>query len=259
MEALKEHKWIVSRGKRLSAMVHTPATPAAGGPVVIFCHGFTGDKVGANQLMLNLAKTVSASGLRAVRFDFAGSGDSEGVFAADTTVAGWRQDLASVLAWVRGEYPGAPLFLVGHSLGGLVVLCETEPAIAGRVAVAPVVYPQANFADTILGRELWDKALSGERVANFYGKGFALDSGFVADLVASDYQPLAAAAAYDAPLLIVHGTADVAVPLAGSRELHAGYRGPKELALLEGADHVFIGRHEELGAVIAKWLNAKLP
>lgn len=254
---MKEHKWITSRGKRLSAMVHTPAAPAAGSPVAVFCHGFTGDKVGANQLMLNLATAVAGAGLRAVRFDFAGSGDSEGVFAADTTVAGWREDLASALAWARGEFPGAPLFLVGHSLGGLVVLCETDPEVAGRVAVAPVVYPLANFADTILGRELWTKALQGERIANFYGKGFALDSGFVADLVAADYQPLAAAGAYDAPLLIIHGTADVAVPLAGSRELYAGYRGPKEMALLE-ADHVFTGRHQELGAVIVKWLGEQL-
>lgn len=254
---MKEHRWIESRGKRLSAMVHTPASPAVGGPVVIFCHGFTGDKVGANQLMLNLAKAVEAAGMTAVRFDFAGSGDSEGVFAADTTVAGWRRDLASVLAWARNEYPGGPLFLVGHSLGGLIVLCETDSKVTGRVAVAPVVYPLANFADTIIGRELWAKALKGEQVANFYGKGFALDSGFVADLVAADYKPLAAAAAYDAPLLVVHGTADAAVPLAGSQELYAGYGGPKELALLE-ADHVFIGRHEELGAVIVKWLSKQV-
>lgn len=251
---MKRHEWIESRGKRLSAMVHTPPAMAAGTPVVVFCHGFTGDKVGANQLMLNLAKALEAAGLAAVRFDFAGSGDSEGLFAADTTVAGWRQDLAAVIAWVRRQFAGAPLYVLGHSLGGLVALCETDPAVAGRVALAPVMHPLANFADIILGPENWAKALKGERIANFYNKGFALEAGFVADLVAAGYDPLAATQKYAAPLIVVHGTADLAVPLAGSRELTDAYRGPKELALL-ACDHVFTGCHEELGAVVVGWLK----
>ena len=73
---MKRHEWIVGKGKKLSAMIHTPALSEAGAPVVVFCHGFTGDKVGANQLMLNLAKAMEVANLAAVRFDFTGSGDS---------------------------------------------------------------------------------------------------------------------------------------------------------------------------------------
>lgn len=253
---MRDHEWISSRGKRLSAMVHTPDTPAAGGPVAVFCHGFTGDKVGANQLMLNLAKALEAAGIAVVRFDFAGSGDSEGVFAADTTIAGWRQDLANVLGWVGRRFAARPVYLLGHSLGGLVALTNTDRAVAGRVALAPVVYPEENFRATILGPELWAKAVKGETVANFYGKGFSLDGGFVRDLLAVDYDPLAAAAAYDAPLLIVHGANDAAVPMAGSEELYDGYGGPKKLAVID-ADHVFTGRHGELGALVASWLKER--
>ncbi|HWQ61533.1 MAG TPA: alpha/beta fold hydrolase [Negativicutes bacterium] len=251
---MKDHTWIPSRGKRLSAMIHTPATSAADAPVVIFCHGFTGDKVGANQLMRNLAQIVEGAGLYAVRFDFAGSGDSEGTFAADTTVAGWQEDLRSVAAWVELRFPGRPVYLLGHSLGGLVVLTATDRPVAGRIAVAPVIHPVENFAVTILGPELWAKSVQGERVANFYGKGFALDSDFTRDLLAAGYDPLAAAAAFTDPLLIVHGTADVAVPFTGSEELRAACAAPAEFAVLD-ADHVFIGRHEELGAVIVAWLR----
>ena len=180
-----------------------------------------------------------------------------GVFAVDTTVAGWREDLSVVIAWVRQEFAGSPLYLLGHSLGGLVVLCETDPKVVGRVVLAPVVWPLANFSDIILGPELWAKALKGERVANFYGKGFALEPSFVADLVATDYKPLAAVNKYGAPLLVVHGTADVAVSLAGSQELYAAYAGPKELALL-ASDHVFTGYHEKLGTVVVEWLNKQI-
>lgn len=248
---MKDHVWISSRGRRLSAMVHTP-----GSPVAVFCHGFTGDKVGANQLMLNLAKALEAAGITVVRFDFAGSGDSEGVFAADTTIAGWQQDLANVLDWVGRRFAARPVYLLGHSLGGLVVLTNTDQVVAARVALAPVIYPEENFRSTILGPELWAKAVRGETVANFYGKGFSLDGGFVRDLLAARYDPPAAAAAYAAPLLIVHGTADVAVPIAGSEALYDGYGGSKELAVID-ADHVFTGRHEELGSLVVRWLEKR--
>ncbi len=251
---MRDLGWIPSRGKNLSAMIHTPAAAAAGAPVVIFCYGFTGDKVGANQLMRNLAQSVEDAGLYAVRFDFAGSGDSEGTFAADTTVAGWQEDLRSVAAWVRRHFPDRPVYLLGHSLGGLVVLTADDRAIAGRIAVAPVVRPIENFAATILGPELWAKAVKGERIANFYGKGFVLDGGFARDLLAAGYDPLAAAASFAAPLLVIHGTADAAVPFAGSEELRAACAAPVEFAVLD-ADHVFAGRHGELGAVVVAWLR----
>lgn len=251
---MRDHTWIPSRGKRLSAMIHTPEAATADAPVVIFCHGFTGDKVGANQLMRNLAQSVEDAGFCAVRFDFAGSGDSEGTFAADTTVAGWQEDLRSVAAWVGQRFPGRPVYLLGHSLGGLVVLTAGEGGLAGRIAVAPVVHPVENFAATILGPELWAKAARGERVANFYGKGFALDGGFTRDLLAAGYDPLAAASSFTVPLLVVHGTADIAVPFAGSEELRAASAAPTEFAVLD-ADHVFIGQHDELSAVIVAWLR----
>ncbi len=250
---MKEHTWIPSRGKRLSVMIHSP-DGAAAAPVVVLCHGFTGDKVGANQLMRNLAQTFEAAGFCAVRFDFAGSGDSEGTFAADTTVAGWQQDLRSVAAWVGKNLPGRPVYLLGHSLGGLIVLTAGESGVAGRIAIAPVVHAVENFV-TILGSELWAKAVRGETIANFYGKGFTLDAGFTSDLQAGGYDPLGAAKAFTAPLLIVHGTADAAVPFAGSEELYAACAAPKELAVLDAADHVFIGRHHELGATIVNWLQ----
>ena len=74
---MKEHIWIPSRGLRLSAMLHQPAEVRRDTPLIICCHGFTGDKVGANQLTLNLTKKLAQAGYNALRFDFLGSGDSE--------------------------------------------------------------------------------------------------------------------------------------------------------------------------------------
>ena len=257
---MKEHYWVPGRAGRLSIIAHHPEPFREASPVVVFCHGFTGDKVGANQLMLNLAKTLEHAGISAVRFDFAGSGESEGEFARDTLVSGWREDLRRVLAWVKkqDDFSASPLFLAGHSLGGLIVLCHDDawPPVAGRIALAPVVHAAENFRDTILGPELWAQAVAGQTIANFYNKGFSLGPGFVAELLTNAFDPLAVAERQTSPLLLIHGDADAAVPLRGSKELFHRYHGPKEFRVLEQTDHVFAGRHDLVGRIIADWVAA---
>lgn len=256
---MKSHQWINSRGKRLSAMIQRP-DGLENTPVVIFCHGFTGDKVGGfNQLLLQLAKAMEAVGITTVRFDFAGSGDSEGEFAEDTMVSGWKEDLRNVISWAKNqpEYITSPVYLLGHSLGGCIVLLngEDELPVAGRIVLAPVIYPVDNFRDIILGPVLWEESLSGKTISNFYGKGFSLEKQFVHDLVEYSYFPLQAVRSYSTPLLIIHGTNDAAVPLKGSEDLHQVYGGEKELVLIEDADHVFTGHINTLQLTIVDWLR----
>ncbi len=121
---MKDYAWIPSRNQRLSAMVHLPESFSEGTPLVVCCHGFTGDKVGYNQLTLNLAKSLEKLAYGVLRFDYLGSGDSDGDFATDTFVAGWQEDLTNVLSWVKAQpkLNASPIVLYGHSLGGLVVL-----------------------------------------------------------------------------------------------------------------------------------------
>lgn len=254
-----EHFWIDGGRYQLSAMLHSSAATSGTTPLVVCCHGFTGDKVGTNQLMLHLARIITAAGFTTLRFDFAGSGESEGDFAADTTVQGWRDDLRHVLAWVK-EQPdlaAAPLYLLGHSLGGLVVLCHQGDDVAGRVALAPVIRPRENFRDIIFGPALWQDAVRGRRIANFAGRGFSLDPGFVRDLQENRHDPLDAVRRYHTPLLIVHGAQDAVVPPADSAALYSAYEGEKERRVIE-ADHVFTGQHEAVGSLVTAWLTRQV-
>ena len=258
---MKEHVWIASRGVRLSAMLHKREWVGKGMPVVLCCHGFTGDKIGASQLMLHLAGAIEASGFSALRFDFSGSGESEGSFAEQTTIAGWRTDLVNVVAWVRqqADFGNSPLYLLGHSMGGLIALLYEDHIglIAGRIVLAPVVAPLENFRDILIGAELWSRSLAGETVANFFNKGFSLGPEFAADLLQHRYAPLAVAQSLQTPLLIVHGSADAVVPFSGSEQLFATYLGTRELQVMEGADHLFTGRHPELHQRVVGWLTRK--
>ena len=255
---MKEHIWIPSRGKRLSAMLHLPAFLTPDTPLIVCCHGFTGDKIGANQLTLNLAKELVKAGYGALRFDFLGSGDSEGEFATDTFVAGWQEDLNNVMGWIKQQpqFCTTPVLLYGHSLGGLIVLTHQAITadVAGRIVFAPVVNPVANFRDIILGPELWKKSLAGEIIANFFAKGFTLHPQFVKDLVEQDYDPIGDAKKLTTPLLIIHGLEDLAVPISGSEALYQKYAGPK---LLDKPilDHVATGNIDVLPQLIKAWLD----
>jgi alpha-beta hydrolase superfamily lysophospholipase len=250
------------QGKRLSAMLHLPDEPKKDTPIVICCHGFTGDKIGANQLTVNLAKTLESAGYIVLRYDFLGSGDSDGDFSSDTVVSGWKEDLFAVLLWVKRQprFLDSPIILYGHSLGGLVVLTHStlEQDIAGRIVFVPVIHPISNFRDIILGPDLWSKSLSGETIANFFAKGFKLEAQFVKELVEREYDPIGAAAKLATPLLIIHGLNDVAVPIQGSTELYQKYNGPKFFQK-PNIDHVATGNCEVISQMALEWLSTEFP
>jgi alpha-beta hydrolase superfamily lysophospholipase len=256
---VKDHVWIESRGKRLSAMVHQPQG-VSNPPVVIVCHGFTGEKVGGNQFNLHVANGIEAAGFAVVRFEYAGSGESEGEFAVDTTITGWKSDLREVVHWVKKQpaLQKGPLFLLGHSLGGCVVLLheDTDHLISGRIALAPVIHPEENFREIILGPQMWAASLAGETISHFFGKGYFLQPNFVRDIARQNHSPLQVGQTYADPVLLIHGTEDPAVPAEGSRQFYQEYNGPKELFLIEGADHSFSRHMAELREKIVEWLRS---
>ncbi len=259
---MKDHVWIASRNQRLSAMIHLPEPFHDTTPIVVCCHGFTGDKIGYNQLTVNLAKAIEKAGYGVVRFDYLGSGDSDGDFANDTSVAGWKEDLNSVLTWIKSQprFSANPLLLYGHSLGGLVVLTHEDDRqeIAARLVFAPVTSPISNFQEIIFGPALWQQAVSGEPISHFYGKGFKLNSQFVADLISNDYNPRQVMAQVTTPLFMVHGSLDAVVPLQGSKNFFQTYRGEKEFKELQ-LEHSAENNQEALQAVILEWLAAQFP
>ncbi|RNB84600.1 alpha/beta fold hydrolase [Brevibacillus fluminis] len=255
---MKEHVWIESRGKRLSAMLHQPDQRETTA-IVIMCHGFTGEKVGGGQRYLQLANAMEGAGFAVIRFEYAGSGESEGTFAEDTSVSGWKEDVHNVIEWTVGQpaYCESSIFLLGHSLGGCISLTyeDTEKRIAGRIALAPEVEPAVNYRERIIGPELWEKSLAGETISHFYGSSYTLQPQLVQDLAAKKHTALTACHSYDCPLLLVHGTADTAIPYASTQQLAETYQGPVQLELIEDADHGFSRHLDVVKELLIEWLH----
>ena len=88
--------------------------------------------------------------------------------------------------------------------------------------------------------------------------GCVLAQAYLDDLRAID-SLVAQAAQITVPWLFVHGTQDELVPIADTYDAYARARAPKQLTVLEGADHVFEpGLTEQMVETATSWCAAHL-
>lgn len=86
---------------------------------VLFCHGFTGHRIGPSYLFVTIARHLAAQGIHALTFDFTGCGESEGSFA-DCTISTMRSDLISAYYFLKNNYQPTKIILLGYSFGGTI-------------------------------------------------------------------------------------------------------------------------------------------
>ncbi len=122
----------VFNGHRLAAAFHD----AGGRELVVFCHGFHGQKSGDSRRFANAARALAEHGISSLRFDQYGCGDSEGDFK-DVRFDDW---VATTRA-MADHYAAAGMHvaLFGQSMGASAVLCVAAdlPGVAGVVAWVP--------------------------------------------------------------------------------------------------------------------------
>lgn len=111
------------------------ATPAAATPLVVMCHGFTGNRDGDGHFQ-PLADTLAQHGIASIRVDFAGNGESEEPFTA-YTLQSMYDDIESAISYMRGAYPITQVGLLGHSMGGRVVSLHLSESIAAAALWSP--------------------------------------------------------------------------------------------------------------------------
>lgn len=142
---------ILSHGARISGRLYLPRQSGPH-PIVIFLHGYPG-----NERNLDLLLAVQRAGYAALYFDYRGDPGSGGTFS----FAHSREDVASVLAWVRvpqtiAKYhiDAARIAMFGYRYGGALALssvgheppdvCVAAPAAwnAGWVARRFAAHPE---------------------------------------------------------------------------------------------------------------------
>lgn len=229
---------------RMRGMLHLPdrRTFRSPWPGVVLCHGFTGNRTEARGLFIQFSRLLARNGVASARFDFLGSGESDGEFR-DMTLTGEIADAQAALDWFRGVrgVDRERLFLLGLSLGGSVagyVAGLRGAQVRGLLLWAPAGELAQRIRER--GEHLQAAAAKGSGGPApdpmDYG-GLRIGEAFVADVQA--LRIMEQSAKFPGPVLIVCGTADTTVPPPVSRGYAELYGERARLEWLQGAGHTF--------------------
>lgn len=116
--------WIVleNDGHKIFGILHRPAD-AENAPVVVSMHGFASSKHGSNRCYVHLAEALAKAGIATLRFDFRGSGDSEGTLS-EIAFNDLVSDAVEVIEQA-GTFEGIDanrIGIFGASLGGSIAI-----------------------------------------------------------------------------------------------------------------------------------------
>lgn len=135
--------WIPGPGDRaLFASLHLPSDGAVRGAVVI-CPPLAKEHISAYRGLRQLAQELAEYGFLALRFDYAGQGDSSGCQDDPLAVAQWQASVAAAVAYARragiesvavtGLRAGALIAAATvDTLGDLRAMVLWDPVISGR-------------------------------------------------------------------------------------------------------------------------------
>ncbi|WP_045234191.1 alpha/beta hydrolase [Deinococcus pimensis] len=196
--------------ERLVGVTHLPDTPAPehGHPLVVMLHGFTGDRSEEGRLFTLASRAFEARGLASLRFDFRGSGDSDGDHA-DVTVSREVEDAFAAVEFARGlpGVDGERVSLLGLSLGGMVAALAAQHARPHRLALWSPMLPQDMLRHLPFG------ILPPTLVEV---KGLGVSRAFLAEL--SRLDPLEALRRAGRDTHVFHGEKDDTVPRASAEQ-----------------------------------------
>jgi fermentation-respiration switch protein FrsA (DUF1100 family) len=223
-------------GSRIHGMLHFPKDLSRPVPAVMLLHGFTGSSTSDNRVLVRQARHLAEVGIAALRFDFRGSGQSEGEFC-DMTLSGETSDAVLMFDLLSGrpEIDPSRLGLLGLSMGGAIAGCVLARRDDVRAAVlwAPVAYPYELMSRAAAASGRAPDAVSGQ--VDVWGD--SVGSAFLMELPL--IQPLDGVLGSTVPLLVLHGSADPTVPVSEGMALFESAAGIRKFTLVEGADHTF--------------------
>ena len=230
-----------------------------------------------------VATQLTGNGLAVYAIDLRGRGKSDGERFYVQNFEDYVSDVASFVSIVKEREKGLPVFMLGHSAGG-VVACnyalDHQSELAGLICESfAYQVPAPDFALAVL------KGLSHiaphAHVLKLHNEDFSRDTAVVDfmnsdPLIAHESQPTQTVAAMVRaderlkkefskiilPVLILHGTKDKATKPGGSQHFFetAGSR-DKTLKLYEGSFHDLLNDLDKITVMadIQHWIDERIP
>jgi alpha/beta superfamily hydrolase len=207
---------------RIEAIIKEPATVVTRAAIVCHPHPLFGGTM-HNKVVFRIARSFQNAGFAVLRFNFRGAGRSEG---EHDNGRGEQEDLQAGIKFIERKYADAELWLAGFSFGSAVML---------RAAVCD---------DLDLDRDAHGALTSG-RVRAIVATGVPVSS-----------YDLTGIAKCGKPKLFIQGSLDKYGSVEDLERLFATLDEPKELKIIQGADHFFEGHLTELEHTISSFVAA---
>ncbi|MFN0057025.1 MAG: alpha/beta hydrolase family protein [Planctomycetota bacterium] len=247
----------VASDRRVCGSITLPPQCWWPAPVVLFCHGFKGFKDwGA---WPRFAESLAARGYLVNRMTFSLAGvsprsdrqDEPEKFARNTYGAELEDIVATLAERERWGVPvgalGPGTAIVGHSRGGMTALFfAAEAGLSHVQAIVSMAAPADPLPFSARDLETWRRT---GRLPVFNARTqqeLYLDRSVLDDYEQHQqrYDFIRALGTSAVPTLVLHGDADVVVPVAAAHTIHTAIlRAPRRLTILPGANHTFGAAH----------------
>ncbi|RED66204.1 alpha/beta hydrolase [Cohnella lupini] len=272
-------KWITADGTSMHAYEWSPEPSVEVKAVIGLVHGM-GEHAARYS---HVAEMLIEEGYAMIGFDQRGHGLTTGKRGHTPTYESLLEGIDLLLAEAERKYPGIPLFLYGHSMGGNVTLnylLRKQPDIAGAIVTGPWLrlafkpptlqavigkiveqfYPAfTNNRPLNSGNLTTDPAMIERYLNDELGHG-QITARFFFSVQGAGKWALSNAAQLKVPLLLMHGGDDKVTSIHASKQFADRTSALAEWREWPDFKHELHNetRREEVFAVMRQWLEMKL-
>lgn len=231
----------------------------------------------------HVAEAFGRQGFVLFGADLRGHGRSGGARGHISSIEDFMQDIDELLTQARVRYPGLPIILYGHSLGGIQVLyygLTHKPDIKGVIATSSGLHTalEKQHLKVMMAKILGSLVPNASIASGLDPKSISRDEkvvqayihdplvhdkislGFGKIMVGVTTWVLAHASEFPLPLLLLHGKADKLAFPSSSIEFAASLKGKCTLVLWDDAYHELHNEPEknEVFKTMMLWMDARL-
>jgi len=195
-------------------------------PAVLLLHG----NGASREQTADNAAWLAERGYATLAIDFRGHGQSP----ASSHSFGWNEskDVRAAFAWLKEKEHGAPVALIGISMGGASALLGENGPVAADAMVLQAVY--SDIRHSIRNRMA---SMISRGPATLFEPLLSVQSRLRFGVWPSRLSPLDALERYRGPVLIIGGADDPFTPPEETRRMFDAVPGPKTLWLAPGVNH----------------------
>ncbi len=137
----KQSLYFSSDSNRLFGWLHRPVSNSTADIGLVLCNPFGYESICAHRTVRAFAEAAASIGVPALRFDYAGTGDSSDIDSDANQIDVWSRDVVSAVSELQKRTGVAKVYLLGFRLGALLATLATSRCnnLGGLLVIAPII------------------------------------------------------------------------------------------------------------------------